>query len=260
MYTQAGQLARINPDAPKRILVFGDIHGDLEPVQKGISLRRPDDLLIFLGDYADRGPEGIEVIEGILELMERIPDKIIALMGNHEEYDTQGRPSFSPCTLIDEAEYKRGGWFSFFPTFRRFAERLSLAALLPGFALFAHGGIGSELSSEEALISPTEQQRRQILWGDPSETAGEAPSFRGAGRTFGPDISLKVLGQLGVRHFIRSHEPRKAFSAPAFEHDGRIITTSSTRVYGGRPFALVLDMENLPENQKAFLDSVHYLD
>lgn len=260
MFTRKGALAVVDPDFTGRILVFGDIHGDLPPLRRGMDLRRPTDILLFLGDYADRGPDGLEVIEGILRLMERIPNNVIALMGNHEDYDHHGEPNFMPCTLIDEVEKKRGSWSDFFPGFLRFKENLFLNTLIPDFALCVHGGISGDMVTEDALASPDPMQRRQLLWGDPGRHEGEFPGPRGAGSLFGPDVTGQVLNALGVRFLIRSHEPRKAVRGPAVEHDGRVITTSATGIYGGRPFALAIDMNAPPSNSAEMTATTIYLD
>ncbi len=70
-----------------RVLVIGDIHGQYK---KFISLYKKlnvtdDDLLIFLGDYIDRGPEGEcgYVLEWIMKAVQK--DNVIALRGNHEQ-------------------------------------------------------------------------------------------------------------------------------------------------------------------------------
>jgi serine/threonine-protein phosphatase PP1 catalytic subunit len=241
MIEKRGRLAYLSPQEDSRIILVGDIHGDLDALKRAISMRRPRDILIFLGDYADRGPDGVEVIEGIDMLLQKHPDAVVALMGNHEEYDDSGRPSFSPCTLMYEADQKRGGWQEFFEsTFKGFLGRLSLAAVLPGGALFLHGGLGNGIEVTASLEEPDASMERNVLWSDPSPERGVSPNMRGAGKYFGPDISESTMRNLDVHHVFRSHEPRKATGGPVPEHDGRIVTVSSTRVYGGRPFLLSL--------------------
>jgi protein phosphatase len=251
MYDKKGKLAVISDPAdggPERIVVFGDIHGDIKSLKAGLDLCEENDLFLFLGDYADRGRYGIEVIEGISKLMDTFPERIIALMGNHEQYTREGKPIFSPCTLLEEAEKKKGSWQDFWPFFSGFVSRLYLSAILPGFALFTHGGIPASLTSTEELISPRDIAN-DLLWSDPGAKPGASANTRGIGTLFGPDISEEVLASLGVPSLIRSHEPRKAASGPAVEHEGRVITTSTTRVYGGRPFILVLDPSVPPAEQ-----------
>jgi serine/threonine protein phosphatase 1 len=67
--------------------IIGDIHGHLSKLKKIISYINKDmaeeDLLIFLGDYIDRGPDSFEVIEFLIELSLR--RKTVFLSGNHEE-------------------------------------------------------------------------------------------------------------------------------------------------------------------------------
>ena len=71
----------------KRVLVIGDIHGHYK---KFISLYKKlnvdeNDLLIFLGDYIDRGPIGEcgYMLERIMRESEK--ENVITLRGNHEQ-------------------------------------------------------------------------------------------------------------------------------------------------------------------------------
>ena len=71
-----------------RTIAFGDIHGDLEGLERVFSkLPRLEkgDTLVFLGDYVDRGPRSAQVIEFVREPAERRPARVIALRGNHED-------------------------------------------------------------------------------------------------------------------------------------------------------------------------------
>ena len=74
------------PEASKgRVLAIGDIHGCLAALQ---TLDRhlafgPDDLVIALGDYVDRGPDSKGVIDFLIELRKRTP-RLVTLRGNHE--------------------------------------------------------------------------------------------------------------------------------------------------------------------------------
>jgi hypothetical protein len=259
MFTKNGMLAEIKPGQPERIIVFGDIHGDLEVLQAGLEIATNNDFVIFLGDFADRGPEGVEVIDTVNRYITENAVRSIGIKGNHEDYTDFGEPKFSPCTLIREAEQKTGGWNGYFEKFQEFAGKLYMAAILPGRALFVHGGISSAIKSKDDLADPDEQLIQDILWSDPGEGPGEGLNFRGAGKVFGEDISGQVTSALDVKHIIRSHEPRKASFGPAFEHDMRVITVNSTGVYGGKPFVLVLEMENFPETREDFEAAVRWL-
>ena len=67
-----------------RVLAVGDIHGCITPflsLYETLELT-DDDLIIFLGDYIDRGPESLAALEWIGR--ESLKPNVIALRGNHE--------------------------------------------------------------------------------------------------------------------------------------------------------------------------------
>lgn len=229
----------------ERIIVVGDLHGDygaLRSLERKIKLDERS-RLVFLGDYTDRGAQGVEVVERVGELLEQ--PNVIALKGNHEDYRGSA-PTFSPCTFIDEVERKRGDWGAYFrKEFRPFVNKLHIAAMLAGRALFVHGGVSGRIRGVRDLRNPTRRVETDVLWSDPSDVPGERPSSRGAGVEFGEDVTKRVCKALGVKIIIRSHEPAKAARGPVYEHGGRLITTSATGVYGGRPFALVVNAHDL---------------
>lgn len=74
---------------PNRYFAVGDIHGDLDKLQRAIELIKelqpPGCKVIFLGDYIDRGPDSL----GCLELVSKFQNdengyEVITLSGNHE--------------------------------------------------------------------------------------------------------------------------------------------------------------------------------
>ncbi len=71
-----------------RTFVIGDIHGDralLEPLLAALPFIAPDDTLVFLGDYVDRGPDSRGVVEILRRLPEKTVGKVVFLRGNHED-------------------------------------------------------------------------------------------------------------------------------------------------------------------------------
>ncbi len=244
-----------------QIIVIGDIHGDYESFKKARNLFNPtQDYIIFLGDYADRGEKGIEVIESLKRLIKKFPMRVIALKGNHEDYTQRGKPEFKPCSLIYEANRKRGGWTKFFmDEFRSFAFNLYLAVVIPEKVLFVHGGVSRRVGSIEDLKYPSRLIEKDILWSDPYDGEGEYTNMRGVGVIFGKDVSKEICDKIGVKRIVRSHQPRKASKEPCMEHDGRVITISSTRVYGDRAFALKLPVNNLNDAFKNLEKYVEYL-
>lgn len=72
--------------AYNRIITIGDIHGYLKPVKKLLDKIKPEenDLLIFIGDYIDRGPVSKDVVDYLIELSLNNRN-IHFLKGNHED-------------------------------------------------------------------------------------------------------------------------------------------------------------------------------
>jgi serine/threonine protein phosphatase 1 len=68
-----------------RTFAIGDIHGCLDKLEDLISLidPGPEDCLIFLGDYIDRGDSVSGVIDFLIDLSGRVP--CVFLRGNHED-------------------------------------------------------------------------------------------------------------------------------------------------------------------------------
>lgn len=92
-------------DKIDRLLVIGDIHGKWErfrSVYDKVGFNAEKDLLVFLGDYLDRGEEPVPVMEWVMEHYGQ--KNMIFLRGNHEQmfYDafmethgSGGRKAFS---------------------------------------------------------------------------------------------------------------------------------------------------------------------
>lgn len=221
------------------VYAVGDLHGDYEHFRKSLKTferAEKDSLLLFLGDYADRGLHGSEIIIQLNRLMDNRKD-IVCLKGNHEMY-RNGRPTFAPCDLIYEAETRQGSWKQFYSDILLgFLGKLHIAAVI-NRVLFVHAGIFSGIKSVKDLEKP--ESEINLLWSDPSPVPGENPDRRGAGIAFGEDITTEVLPSLGTKIIVRSHEPNKAAEGPYIEHGGRVITTNSCTSYGEpwKPFVL----------------------
>jgi hypothetical protein len=237
---------RVFTSRVKEVHVAGDLHGDYDMFRRIIKRHeRPGKgpLLLFLGDYADRGPRGVEIIDELNSLLDERED-IVALKGNHELYQ-DGSPQFFPCELISEAEQKHGSWKAFCnDIFSAFLDRLYIAAII-NRVLFIHAGIFSGIRSRADLAD--RKNETNLLWSDPSPVRGEHMSRRGAGVEFGEDVTAKVLSSLGLELIVRSHEPMKAAHGPYEEHGKRVITVNSCATYGEpwKPFLMKINTETL---------------
>jgi serine/threonine protein phosphatase 1 len=81
---------RLITDRPRRLFAIGDIHGHADEI--GLLLDylvekkdcNAEDLVVFIGDYIDRGNGSKQVIERMLAVQKEWP-KTVFLKGNHEE-------------------------------------------------------------------------------------------------------------------------------------------------------------------------------
>jgi len=70
---------------PGRLITIGDIHGCLDALVGLLQAidPQPEDRIVTLGDYIDRGPDSRRVLEQLIALATRC--RLIPLLGNHDE-------------------------------------------------------------------------------------------------------------------------------------------------------------------------------
>jgi len=231
---------------PDELVVIGDIHGDLKTFLKILEdiklehyLANPNNKIILLGDYVDRGPKSIEVLYAICNLKQRYPNSIILMRGNHEapaEYPFSSHDL--PLKIIDYYGMDMGKFIYYkkiFPFFRL----LMLTTIIQKLLLLVHGGLPTievtttNYRSHIANAQENILQNRimeEILWNDPrSEILGGhdwEKSRRGVGKHFGINISRKWLEATGTRAIIRGHEPCEGYK---LDHAGIVITIFSCK-------------------------------
>lgn len=70
------------------IYVVPDIHGEynklLNVMEKINKVRKPNETIVFLGDYIDRGKKSKEVVNFMFDIMSN-DDNVVALLGNHDD-------------------------------------------------------------------------------------------------------------------------------------------------------------------------------
>jgi Calcineurin-like phosphoesterase len=236
-----GRLVKINPTG--EALVIGDLHGDLESlvdILKGSKFlqkmdQSDDALLIFLGDYGDRGLFSAEVYYTVLSLKLLFPEKVVLMRGNHEgPRDLLAHPHDLP-----EQFQNRFGetWNEAYSETRRLFECMHNAAIVEERYLLIHGGLPQKASTIEDLAyahakHPKQPLLEEMLWNDPSEIIEEAcASPRGAGKLFGENITNSALEKLNVKVLIRGHEPCQ--EGYKIDHNGKVLTLFSRK---GSPY------------------------
>jgi serine/threonine protein phosphatase 1 len=84
----------------KRTIAIGDIHGcsaALRAILHAIA-PAPDDLIVTLGDYVDRGPDSRGVLDRLIELARQC--RLIAILGNHDDMLVQASQGYHATTFL----------------------------------------------------------------------------------------------------------------------------------------------------------------
>jgi len=262
-----GKLAEVPPVG--EAIIVGDIHGDLESLahilENSNFIKKAkggeDILLIFLGDYGDRGSYSPEVYYVVLKLKELFPERVVLMRGNHEgPDDLLAYPHDLPLHLNRKFGERSS---EVYLKLRELFNYLYNAVLILERYILLHGGAPSQASTIDDVAyahekHPREPHLEEILWSDPLDDVKRTyASPRGAGRLFGEDVTDKLLEMLGVKALIRGHEP----SEEGFKtnHDRKVLTIFSRRgppYYNEHGAYLHLDISQKVEKTKQLLQGI----
>lgn len=225
-------------DRPRAVFV-GDTHGAFMVTKYVFENFSDYDAIVFLGDYVDREPYGLENLEIILSHFVENKDKVIVLRGNHESPLTNEYYGFRA-----EVREKLGD-----ENYKEFVDLFSempYAAIVNNY-LCVHGGIARNLKNVQQIeelkkpdIIPEDEIAFEMLWNDPREELdGFVPNIRGEGTFFyGKDVTLEFLKENSLKGIIRGHEVADGFRS---EIDERVITVFSSRYHKMRAGILLQD-------------------
>ena len=220
LFKKDGRLIRL--PAGKTVVFVGDTHGDREATERVLErYLSPGHIIVFLGDYVDRGPDSEGNLRLLLETKLTHADQIFLLMGNHEGWAVF---PFYPADF----------WHSLPPAKQRlFTDtlcELPLAAWHPSGILALHGALPDVESIENIeKIRPGSGNWHNITWGDWADVPGYALGDCFGRPTFGRNLFEETMERLGLKVLVRSHQP----FAPTFLFNDRCLTIFTSLAYGG---------------------------
>jgi len=265
------------PSEERKIVVVGDLHGSLGDLDKmfkdhGSPGQRGDTMYVFNGDFVDRGPQGVEVMLVLLAMKVLHPKHMFLNRGNHEDKAITHSYGFEQETCT---KYDKGMYDMFVKCFKRI-PLCSVIGETDG-VFVVHGGL---FSNPDVLINDIETIKRmkyasvlskrpppgvqpnakdimieEMLWSDPWRKKGTAPSDRGSGVMFGPDVVVNFLQKNGLKTLVRSHECMEngVERIPVSETMNMYTVFSASNYSGGDNYAAILIFTSLqhdPEIQQ----------
>jgi serine/threonine-protein phosphatase 5 len=217
----------------KEFTVCGDVHGQFYDVCNIFAMNgmpSPENPYLFNGDFVDRGSFSFEVIVTFFALKLLYPNHMHLTRGNHESatmnqiYGFQGEVVAKCDTMA-------------YNLFTECFNYLPLAMCLNRKVLVVHGGLFSEDGVTLDQIRRIDRNQQppdsglmcELLWSDPQPHNGRAPSKRGVGLSFGPDVTSRFLKHNNLELIVRSHEVKEeGYEVTA---DGKLITIFSAPNY-----------------------------
>lgn len=203
------------------VMLIGDIHGDLKALEFILKTRKEIKCknILFLGDYVDRGPEGLEVLIELFRKKLEEPDHVFLLRGNHETIDMNFYYGFFEEIGLDQ---------EFLARINQTYEKMPVAAVLSGHTFCVHGGI----NGTESIETIKKENAFPYLWNDPSDRTGLTRSGRGSTvKEFGPDIVDGFLKANNLKRIVRGHTALK--KGYKWWFDGKLLSLFSCPDYVG---------------------------
>merc|ERR1719163_2758741 len=216
------------------IQIVGDIHGQYHDLLRLFEYGGfpPDANYLFLGDYVDRGKNGLECMCLLLAYKIKYPENFFLLRGNHE------------CASINRIygfydECKRRYNIKMWKKFQDVFNVLPFAAVVDEKIFCIHAGLSPDLNSPEQIkriMRPTDVPDSgllcDLLWSDPeADISGWAENDRGVSYTFGADVVSKFLQKHDYDLIVRAHQVVE--DGYEFFADRQLVTIFSAPNYCG---------------------------
>ncbi|GJZ07676.1 serine/threonine-protein phosphatase PP2A-2 catalytic subunit [Tanacetum coccineum] len=190
------------------VTICGDIHGQFHDLAElfRIGGKCPDTNYLFMGDYVDRGYYSVETVT------------ITQVYGFYDE-----------CL-------RKYGNANVWKTFTDLFDYFPLTALVESEIFCLHGGLSPSIETLDSIRNfdrvqevPHEGPMCDLLWSDPDDRCGWGISPRGAGYTFGQDISEQFNHTNSLKLIARAHQlVMEGFN---WGHEQKVVTIFSAPNY-----------------------------
>ena len=102
-----------------KIYAMSDIHGCINAFEHALSLvdLSGDNRLVLCGDYVHGGTDSYKVIDRVMEMQKLYGNKVVALIGNHEEYVVDKSRSVNDDGVFSDGDEKYTEWMKTLPQF-----------------------------------------------------------------------------------------------------------------------------------------------
>jgi serine/threonine-protein phosphatase 2A catalytic subunit len=237
------------------VTVCGDIHGQFHDLMELFKIggKPPETNYLFTGDYVDRGYYSVETVTLLVALKVRFSDRITITRGNHES-----RQITQVYGFYDECMRKYGN-ASVWKYFTELFDYLPVTALIENQIFCLHGGLSPSIDSLDYIRQldriqevPHEGPMCDLLWSDPDERCGWGISPRGAGYTFGQDISEQFNHTNNLTLIARAHQLMQ--EGHNWNHNRNVVTIFSAPNYCYRCGNLASIMQITEHMSHTFLD------
>lgn len=194
---------------PVPVTICGDVHGQFYDLMElfRIGGELPETNYLFMGDYVDRGFYSIETVTLLVALKVRYKNRVTILRGNHES-----RQITQVYGFYDECLRKYGN-ANVWKIFTELFDYLPLASVVESQIFCLHGGLSPSIDTLDQIKQldrvqevPHEGPMCDLLWSDPDDRCGWGISPRGAGYTFGQDISEQFNHTNNLKLIARAHQ------------------------------------------------------
>ncbi len=219
----------------ENIFFVGDLHGELNSIQRVLQafMKYKDYSLVFLGDYADRGPSQVETFNLAMAMTLRFPKRVFMLRGNHETESIAKRYGFHVDVLRKHSE-------AVFSDYVEVFKALPLAGISKNGIFACHGGVPQKGRSMDDLQTPDRHYADiqnevlfQLIWNDPVDFSLDfTNNMRGMNIcSFGRIAFDRFKEELGISMMIRAHQAFSEGIQTFF--DGGLVSLFSAS-YGGQ--------------------------